>query len=285
MVKDQEHWNVVIDPRRPWWVVDLRELWRYRDLLKLLVRRDLLAVYKQTILGPAWQVVQPLLTSIMFAVVFGMMARLAEPGYPPLLFYMSGVVPWLFFASVLNRTAQTLVFNAQLMTKVYYPRLISPMATTLSASVSFFTQLATFSLFAVYFHLMGEFTMRFRPDAALLPLLIIVLMMIAGGLGLLVSALTTKFRDFTVLLGFGVQLLMFMSPVIFPLSRVPEGSTLRTVIELNPMTPVIEGFRAVLLGTPMDWGTMLYAVGFAVGSTVVGILIFQRAERSFADVV
>ncbi len=277
-------WDVVIDPQRPWWQLELGEIWRYRDLMWLLVRRDLLAVYKQTVLGPLWQVVQPLLTSIMFAVIFGLMARMADDNVPPLLFYMAAVVPWTFFANIINRTGQTLVFNALLMTKVYFPRLIAPIATVVATSVSFFIQLAAYFAFALAYHLMGKHP--FPPASALLmlPLLLVVLMVLGTGIGLIITSLTTKFRDFTFLMTFGVQLLMFMSPVIFPLSRVPEGK-LRLVIELNPMTPVIEGFRAVLLGTPMDWSTLLYGAGFAVATLVLGTILFQRVERSFADIV
>jgi lipopolysaccharide transport system permease protein len=278
-------WEVVIDPQRPWWKLELGEIWRYRDLLVLLVRRDLLAVYKQSILGPMWQVLQPLLTSIMFAVIFGFMARMGEPGIPGLLFYMAAVVPWSFFANIINRTGQTLVFNSTLMTKVYYPRLISPISTVLSTSVSFVVQLATFFAFALYFQLTGEFPFPTGLDLLLLPVLILMLCALATGVGLMITSLTTKFRDFTFLVTFGVQLLMFMSPVIFPLSRVPEGGKLRLVIELNPMTPVIEGFRAILLGMPMDWGTLIYGGGFALVALLAGILMFQRTERSFADIV
>ncbi len=285
MKDDKDQWDVVIDPSRAWWLVDLREIWRYRDLLVLLVRRDLLAVYKQTILGPAWQVVQPLLTSLTFAVIFGFLARMSEAGIPPLLFYMSGVVPWLFFANVTNRTAQTLVFNAQLMTKVYYPRLISPIATTLSSSVSFLVQLGAFALFALYYHLSGLHAWTLGKELAMLPVLVLVLMSIGFGAGLIVASITTKFRDFGLLLGFGIQLLMYLSPVIFPLSRVPEGGVLRRFLELNPMTPVIEGFRAVLVGSAMDWSTLVYGASCGMVLVVVGILVFQRAERSFADFI
>jgi lipopolysaccharide transport system permease protein len=265
--------------------VELGEVWRYRDLLLLLVRRDLLAVYKQSVLGPLWQVVQPLLTSIMFAVIFGFMARMGEPGIPGLLFYMAAVVPWSFFANIINRTGQTLVFNSTLMTKVYYPRIISPISTVLATSVSFGVQLAAYFLFALYYQLTGAFAMRYGADMLLLPVLILMLTALATGFGLIITSLTTKFRDFTFLVTFGVQLLMFMSPVIFPLSRVPEGGKLRQVIELNPMTPVIEGFRAILLGMPMDWGSLFYGGAFALAALLAGVLLFQRTERSFADIV
>jgi lipopolysaccharide transport system permease protein len=282
---DDSTWDVVIEPHRPWWRIDLRELWQYRDLLALLTRRDLVAVYKQSLLGSSWQVLQPLLTAVMFAVIFGLMARLSTPGIPPLLFYMAAVVPWTFFANVVNRTSGAFITNAALMTKVFYPRLISPLSTTLSTAVNFLVQLGAFFLLAMGYRLFAGYGWGLDANALMLPILVLVLTLMAMGLGIIVAALTTKFRDLTFLVTFGVHLLMFMSPVIFPLSLVPSGSRMRAVIELNPMTAVIEGFRASLLGTPMDWYTLLYPTAFALVVLVVGIMLFQRIERSFADLI
>jgi lipopolysaccharide transport system permease protein len=283
--EDHSSWDVVVEPRRPWWRIDLAELWHYRDLLMLLVRRDLVAVYKQSLLGSSWQVLQPLLTAVMFAVIFGLMARLSTPGIPPLLFYMAGVVPWTFFASVVNRTSGAFITNAALMTKVFYPRLISPLSTTLSTAVNFVVMLGAFFVLASGYRLFSDYAWGLDANALALPILVVVLTLMGMGLGIIVAALTTKFRDLTFLVTFGVHLLMFMSPVIFPLSLVPEGSRMRRVIELNPMTPVIEGFRCALLGTPMEWSTMLYPAVFAVVVLAVGIMLFQRIERSFADLI
>jgi lipopolysaccharide transport system permease protein len=278
-------WDVVIAPSSPWWRLHLGEIWRYRDLLVVLVQRDLTATYKQTILGPIWVLVQPLLTSLMFAVIFGLMARMSLPGIPPLLFYMSGVVPWSFFAGVINKTSATLTANAPLMTKVYFPRLVPPMATTVSTAVSFLLQLALFFIFAGLYLLSGSFT--WAPGAALLilPVLILLEVALAFGTGLIVAALTTKYRDLGLLIGFAVQLLMYMSPVIFPLARVAKGGTLRRVIEANPLTPVIEGFRGALLGTYVDWTTLWYPLAVSVVLVMAGLALFQRVERSYADVV
>ena len=284
-VMDDHAWDVVVEPRRPWWHVDLRELWRYRDLLLLLVRRDLVAVYKQSLLGPAWQVVQPLFTAVMFAVIFGLMARMSTPGIPALLFYLAGVVPWTFFANVVNRTSQSFTTNAALMTKVFYPRLISPMATTLSTGVNFLVQMGAFFLFAITYRLTGAYPWSLGSEALMLPVLTGILTVMGLGLGTIVAALTTKLRDLSFLVGFGVQLLMFMSPVIFPLSMVPEGGRLWAIIRINPMTPVIEGFRATLLGTPMEWSTLTYPAVFALLVLFSGVFLFQRIERSFADLI
>lgn len=278
-------WDVVIAPAAPWWRLHLGELWHYRDLLKELVVRDLTAVYKQTILGPIWVLVQPLITSLMFALVFGLMARMSLPGIPALLFYMSAIVPWAYFAGVINKTAATLMANANLMTKVYFPRLIPPLSTMFSTGFTFLVQLAFFFLFAIAYRVSGSY--HWAPGAALLmlPVLLLLLMMLAFGTGLLVAALTTKYKDLNFLISFAVQLLMYMSPVIFPLSRVEPGSMLRPIIEANPITPIIEGFRGALLGTGMHWGSLWYSFGFAAVALVVGIAAFQRAQRSYADVV
>ena len=281
----EESWDVVITPDQPWWRLDLREIWQYRDLLALLVKRDITAQYKQTLLGPLWQVVQPLLTSLMFSLIFGLMARMSLPGVPPLLFYMSGVVPWNFFAGVINRTSTTLTTNAGLMTKVYFPRLVSPMATTLSGMVGFLIQLGCFFGIALIYHLSGSHPWQSGIELLWLPVLIGLQVMMGFGIGLLVSALTVRYRDLGFLIGFAVQLLMYMSPVIFPLARTVEGSITRQVVMSNPMTPVIEGFRGALLATPMDWTTLWYPLVFGAVMLMVGLSMFQRVQRKFADVI
>jgi len=281
----EERWDVVVQARVPWWRIDAREIWSYRDLLFLLVRRDLLAVYKQTILGPAWQVLQPLLTSIMFAVVFGLMARLSLTGIPPLLFYMSALVPWGLFNGVVTRISQTLVWNSALMTKVYFPRLVPPVATTLSTGFNFLVQLTAFMLFAGFYAATGRFDWGIGSEALMLPLLVLLMLAIAFGLGLIVASLSVRYRDLSFLIGFALQLLMYCSPVIFPLSRVEEGSSLRRMLEVNPLTPIIEGFRAAFFGLPMDWGTLSYSAVVGAVALVLGLILFQRVQRSFADVV
>ncbi len=203
----------------------------------------------------------------------------------PVLFYMSGVVPWTFFANVLTRTSQTLVSNSSLMTKVYFPRLISPLATTASTAVSGAIQLSAFFLMAVGYRLTGAYAWSLDASILLLPVLVILLVTLAFGLGMIVSALTTQYRDFTFLVGFGVQLLMYMSPVIFPLSRVHPESKIRMVLEINPMTPVIENFRAILLGTPADLGSLWYTALFAAVALFIGLVAFRRVEQKFADVI
>lgn len=283
--KHTEHWDVVIAPTGTWWKLGIREIWNYRDLLMLLVRRDLTATYKQTLLGPLWQVLQPLLTALMFAAIFGMMARMAPTGIPPLLFYLSGVVPWTFFANVINRTSTTLTGNAALTTKVYFPRLIPPMATTLSTGVSFLIQLGAFFVIAIGYKVSGNYAWNPGLALLLLPVLLLIMVMLAFGTGLLVASLTTKYRDLGFLIGFAVQLLMFMSAVIFPLSGVSQDSPIRPFIMANPMVPLIEAFRTALLNTPSDLGALWYPAVIGVVMLMVGVASYQRMERSFADVV
>jgi lipopolysaccharide transport system permease protein len=280
-----EGWDVVITPERAWWDLDLREFWAYRDLLVLLVRRDITAQYKQTILGPLWHVIQPLLTSAMFAIIFGLMARMSLPGIPPLLFYMSGVVPWNLFSNVITRTSGTLTTNSGLMTKVYFPRIIPPMATSLSNLVGTSIQLACFFCIALYYQVSGVYPSAMNTSVLLLPVLILLELLAGSGIGLLVAAWTVRYRDLGFLIGFVVQLLMYMSPVIFPLSMAKPGTITHHLVTANPMTPVIEGFRASLLGTPMDWSTLWYPVLFGVVVMAIGLIVFQRTQRKFADII
>lgn len=278
-------WDVVIAPARPWWRLDLGELWRYRDLLKELVVRDLTAVYKQTILGPIWVVVQPLITSLTFAIVFGLIAKMSVPGIPGLLFYMSAVVPWSFFANVINKTAATLMANAPLMTKVYFPRLIPPLSSTCSAGFTFLVQLVFFFVFALVYRFSGSYAWAPGITLLWLPVLLLLQVMLAFGVGLIVAALTTRYKDLNFLISFAVQLLMYASPVIFPLSKLVPGSKVYTFISANPMTPIIEGFRGALLGTDVAWASLWYSFAFGAVVLLFGLAMFQRAQRSFADVV
>lgn len=281
---EKEQWDTVIAPDRPWWRLDLGEIWRYRDLLKELVVRDLTAVYKQTILGPIWVLVQPLITSITFAVVFGLIARMSTPGIPGLLFYMSAVVPWAYFSGVITKTAATLMANANLMTKVYFPRLVPPLSTMFSTGFTFLIQLVFFFIFALFYRVTGSYAWAPGPAMAMLPVLVLLMMMLAFGTGLVVAALTTRWKDLNFLIGFAIQLLMYLSPVIFPLSRV-EGGKLRLLLEANPVTPVIEGFRAALLGTAMNWATLWYTSAFSALVLAIGLAMYQKAQRNYADVV
>ncbi len=278
-------WDIIIKPQPAWWRPDLKEFWHYRDLLSLLVKRDLTSQYKQTILGPAWLVLQPLLTTVTYTVMFGLVARLAPSGIPPMLFYLSGIVPWTYFAGVVNKTSRTFVSNASVLTKVYFPRLIMPVSTTLSTLFSFLIQLGLLVLIIGLYILFGGF--HWTPSAHLvfLPLVILIMSLLGLGAGILVSAMTTKYRDLGFMVAFAVQLLMFASPVIFPMEVVAKNPTLLRVLGLNPMTPVINSIRVMFFGGTMDWTGLGYALVMALVLLAAGLVTFQRVERSFADVV
>lgn len=276
-------WDMIIRPRRRWLDLRLGELWKYRDLVLLFVRRDFVSVYKQTILGPLWYLIQPLLTTLTFTVIFGQIAQLPTDGLPQFLFYMSGTVIWSYFADCLNKTSNTFVGNAGLFGKVYFPRLAVPVSILFSNLITFAIQLAFFLLFLLYFALSGA---DVKPNlwVLLTPLLILTMAGLGLGFGILISSLTTKYRDLRFLVGFGVSLLMYATPVIYPVSSIPER--FQTLIRLNPMTPIVEAFRYAFLGAgsvqPLD---LLYSFGFMLVSVFLGALVFNRVEATFMDTV
>ena len=274
--------ELVIKPQRSCFDVDWRELLRYRDLLWLFIRRDFVAFYKQTVLGPLWFVMQPVLTTVMFTLVFGNLAGLSTDGLPKLLFYLSGVTLWSFFAENLTKSASTFTDNANLFGKVYFPRLISPLALLASNFLKFAIQLALFAVIWGFYWASGAVAPNWA--ALLLPVLILIISAISLGLGLIFSAITTKYRDLRFLLQFGVQLFMYMTPIIFPVSAIPEKYTV--LIELNPLTPVVEAFRFGLLGSgSFSIAGLAYAAAFGLGILFFGGLIFNKVETTFMDTV
>lgn len=284
MITQREDWDLIIRPRGRWFDLHLADLWRYRDLVMLFVRRDFVAQFKQTILGPAWFVIQPLLTTVVFTVVFGNIANLSTDSLPKVLFYLSGNVVWMYFAGVLTATSNTFVGNAHLFGKVYFPRLAVPLSISISNLLKFGLQIIFFLGFWVYFAIIGA-DIRFTSAALLFPLLVLIMAGQALGLGIIFSSLTTKYRDLRFLLDFGVRLAMYATPVIFPLSSI-TGGRLRLVLLANPMTPIIEIFRLGFLGEgTLHWGWLAYSAGFAVLAMLGGIVIFNRVERTFMDTV
>ena len=277
-------WDLIIRPQARWFELHLRDLWRYRDLVWMFVRRDFVSQFKQTILGPAWFVIQPLLTTIVFTVVFGNLANLSTDRLPKMLFYLSGNVVWLYFSGVLTATANTFVGNAHLFGKVYFPRLAAPLSITLSHLFKFGLQVLFFLGFWAFYAMRGA-PIRMTAVAGLFPLLVLIMAAQALGLGIIFSSLTTKYRDLRFLLEFGVRLAMYGTPVIFPLSSI-TGGRLRLVLLANPMTPIIEIFRLGFLGQGiLHWGWLGYSAGFAVMALLAGIIIFNRVERTFMDTV
>jgi len=280
---DSENWTMIIRPRRPWFDLRLGELWRYRDLIVLFVRRDFVAVYKQTILGPLYHLIGPLLTTITFTVIFGNIARLPTDGLPQFLFYMAGTVIWTFFANCVSGTSGTFIGHAGIFGKVYFPRLVVPTAIILSNLVAFAIRFGLFLAFVAYFGLAGAVI---RPNGWMLltPVLLLIMAGLGLGFGIIVSSLTTRYRDLTVFVSFGVQLLMYATPVVYPLSTVPDSY--RWLIMANPMTPIVESFRFAFLGAgTVDMLHLLYSFGFTAAILTIGILIFNRVERTFMDTV
>ena len=277
-------WQLVIEPEGSWFDLKLGEVWRYRDLLWLFVRRDLVAVYKQTVLGPLWFFLQPLLTTAVFTVVFAGVARLPTNDAPPMLFYLAGTVPWNYFAACLQRISNTFIHNAGIFGKVYFPRMVVPVSVVISTLIQFLIQMLLFACLWGWYLVAGK---ELAPQWWLIPVMTPVLLLLMGALGLgsgiLVSALTTKYRDFTFLVTFGVQLLMYATPVIYPLSMV--SPRWKWLVELNPMTAPVEAFRAIYLGGTVPWTALGLSVAVTLLVLVMGTVIFNRVERTFMDTV
>lgn len=280
---ETEKWDLIIEPKRNLLDLRLGELWKYRDLVLLFVRRDFVSVYKQTILGPLWYLIQPLLTTLTFTVIFGNIAQLPTDGLPQFLFYMSGIVIWTYFADCLIKTSNTFVNNANLFGKVYFPRLAVPVSILISNLITFTIQFGLFLLFVAYFALRGS---TIQPNLWILstPLLLLIMAGLGLGFGILISAMTTKYRDLRFLVSFGVTLLMYATPVIWPVSMIPERY--QFLIKLNPMTPIVETFRYAFLGAgsinPLE---LVYSFGFMVVTVILGSVVFNRVEATFMDTV
>jgi lipopolysaccharide transport system permease protein len=278
-----ESWDLIIRPQRSLLDLRLRELWRYRDLVLLFVRRDFVAAYKQTILGPLWYLIQPLLTTLTFTVIFGNIAGLPTDGLPQFLFYLSGTVVWSYFAACLTKTSETFIQNANLFGKVYFPRLAVPVSILISNLITFAIQFLLFLAFMGFFALGGS---EIQPNLWILlsPVLILMLAGLGLGFGIIISSLTTKYRDLRFLVQFGVQLLMYATPVIYPVSSIP--GRFQALIRLNPLTPIVEAFRYAFLGAgSVQVLDLLYSFGFMVIVVFMGSVIFNRVEQTFMDTV
>lgn len=280
---DANGWDLVIEPPKGWFDLHFQDLWRYRDLMGLFVRRDFVASYKQTILGPLWHIIQPLLTTLMFTVVFGRIAGLPTDKVPQFIFYMAGTTVWSYFANCLTRTSNTFIANAGIFGKVYFPRMVVPVSVVMSQLIAFSIQ---FTFFLFVYGLFWAKGAPIQPNWAvgLLPLLLLMMAGLALGFGVIISSLTTKYRDLQVLVGFGVQLWMYATPVIYPLSTMPDHY--RWIIVANPLTAVVETFRYGFFGTGVfSWAYLAYSAGFTVLLLLLGMAIFNRVERTFMDTV
>lgn len=280
----ETNWNLIIEPQRKLLDLRLAELWQYRDLVLLFVRRDFVAAYKQTILGPLWYLIQPVLTAMTFTFIFGRVASLPTDGLPQFLFYMSGTLIWSYFSDCLVKTSNTFVQNSALFGKVYFPRMAVPVSILFSNLITFLIQFILFISFILFFLWKGT-PLHFNwLWVALSPILILIMAGLGLGFGIIISSLTTKYRDLRFLITFGVQLLMYATPVIYSVSSIPANY--RWIILANPMTPIVEAFRYAFLGAGIvDVLHMLYSFGFMLVVVFIGVVIFNRIEQTFMDTV
>jgi len=283
MHNQKNDWDLTIEPQSSLFDLNLKEVWRYRDLLWMFVKRDFVSFYKQTILGPLWFFIQPLFTTIIYTFVFGSLANLSTDGLPEPLFYMAGITAWNYFSDCITKTSTVFKDNANIFGKVYFPRLIMPLSIVTSNLVRFAVQMLLMVMMMGYYAWKGaNFHMTWA--ISLFPLLILLMALLGLGLGLIITALTTKYRDLAFLVTFGIPLLMYTTTIIYPLSSAP--SEYRTIISLNPMTGIIECFRFAFLGEgQLTWWTLGYSIIFTIIALILGILIFNKTEKSFIDTV
>lgn len=281
-MKENESWDIVVSAEPGRIKLDLGELWRYRDLVKMFVKRDFVSFYKQTVLGPLWYIIQPLLTTIIYSVVFSRIAKLSTDGLPPLLFYLSGITLWTFFSECLVKTSNTFISNASIFGKVYFPRLTVPVSIIFSNLITLGIQMTLFIAILLFYILSSGIEVNIQWTLVLLPVLVLMVSGLGLGLGIFISALTTKYRDLRFAITFGVQLLMFLSPVIQPVAHA--GEKYQTLLLLNPMSSIIESFRYSFFGTGyLSPAWLAYSFGFMLVVLILGIGYFNKIERSFMD--
>lgn len=285
MLDKEKDWDLIIGPKGKWFDLNLQVIWKYRDLLILFVKRDFNTFYKQTILGPLWYIIQPLLTTVVFSVVFNKIANIPTDEIPPNLFYMAGIIAWNYFSGCLASTSGTFTSNADLFAKVYFPRIIVPLSKVISGLSRFIVQLLMLLVFLFYYIVQGNDKISLNyPIIILIPIMIIQMAMIGQGLGMIISSLTTKYRDLSHLVTFGTQLLMYASPIVYPLSVVPEKY--KVIITANPMTPIIEGFRIAFTNSgSLEFNLYIYSLLFSFFIFGIGLLVFNKVEKSFIDTV
>jgi lipopolysaccharide transport system permease protein len=288
----EEQWDIVIKPKDKLLAVDFKELWRYRDLIALFVKRNIITQYKQTILGPAWFVIQPAMTVIMYMIVFGGIAGIPTDGVPRPLFYLAGTAMWGYFSSCLSRTSNTFVSNAGIFGKVYFPRLVMPISSVISNLLRLAIQLSFFIIVYIIYSIVDpDCTAHLTWYALLFPLLVLMMAGLALGFGTIISSMTTKYRDLQVLFSFLVSLWMYATPIVYPLSQTANkyfmGISVRALMCLNPVTPIIETFKYGFLGCGefIGWGWLTYSFVVMCLLLAVGIVVFNKVQKSFMDTV
>lgn len=273
----------VVSAKRGLFNLNLKELWKYRDLVFLFVKRDLKNVYKQTVLGPLWIVINPFLSTFVFTVIFGMIANISTDGIPQFLFYMSGNILWSFFSNCFNRASSTFLSNARIFGKVYFPRLVMPLSGIIYNSITFLVQFAMFAILVIVYALTGA---NVHPNLLVLalPILLIHIAFLGTGTGLIISSLTTKYRDLNVLVSFGLTLWMYLTPVVYPVSQIPES--FRRIMLLNPVAPITETFRYAFLGCgSFEWFYLLISAVVTAVILILGMIVFNQVEKNFIDTV
>lgn len=285
MTEIEENWTTVIRPKDKLLSVDFKEIWRYRDLMMLFVKRNIITQYKQTILGPVWYLIQPLMTTIMYMVVFGGIAKISTDGLPQPLFYLAGICFWQYFSDCLTKTSNTFVNNAGIFGKVYFPRLITPLSDVISNLVRFSIQFGLFLCVYAYYAIFTDVHIHPNWYALMVPVLVAMLAGLALGFGILFSSMTTKYRDLQLLLSFFVSLWMYATPVIYPLSTITNHKLL-FIMQLNPLTGIIEFFKYGMLGVGChEWWMLGYSFIFMLILLGIGIIVFNKVQRSFMDTV
>ena len=272
-----------VSSKQKWFSVNLKEIWKYRDLIILFVKRDLTTNYKQTVLGPLWIIINPLLSTTVFTVIFGVIAGIPTDGTPQFLFYMSGNILWNFFSSCLNRASGTFLGNARLFGKVYFPRLVMPISAILYNLINFMLQTAVYVILVIVYSLIGA---NVHPNLLIIlaPFLVLQTALLGTGMGLIISSITTKYRDLNVLVSFGVSLLMYITPVVYPISRVPEN--FRWLMLLNPVAPIVETYRCAFLGSgSVEWQFLLISLAVTLALLFWGVIVFNKVEKNFIDTV
>jgi lipopolysaccharide transport system permease protein len=278
-----ETWDLIVRPKRHLLDINLKEIWQYRDLIMLFVRRDFVSRYKQTILGPFWFILNPLISTLMYTLVFAGIAKISTEGIPPQLFYLSGIVGWSYFAACLNGTSSTFISNAGIFGKVYFPRLAAPVSVIISSIVQLGIQLLLLAAVMIWYTISG-YEIHFNWYILFIPLLVVNLALLGLGIGIIFSALTTKYRDLSNLMGFGVQLWMYITPVIYPSSAVPDKY--RVFVFINPVAPLVEAFKYSLIGAgEFNPARLLYSVIVTIILLFIGVVLFNRTEQNFMDTV
>lgn len=284
-MKDREEWDIYIEPKSKWFELNFSEVWKYRDLIRMFVKRDFIAQYKQTILGPLWFLIQPVITTLIYIVVFTGIADLSTDEQPASVFYLSGILFWNYFSSTFLKISETFLANTNVFGKIYFPRLVVPISVVISSMLSFIIQLALFIGVLLYQVCFNGYVFNIQPEIVLFPILVILMAIFSIGIGIIISSLTIKYRDLRYLVTFGIPLLMYATPVVYPLSSV-KNDFLATILKLNPITGIIETFRYSVLGTgTFSWEMILYTFTVTIIVFFAGITLFNKVEKNFMDTI